>query len=103
MNLVAVPTPFPWKTTYNTFYDVELTSSTLDYFKESLLQIENERLGLLIDLGWYPEFDISGRFTLLLIKDRNWQKPLLLFESQCKKEMIEKIKEILQGKILLKL
>ncbi|NHZ37565.1 hypothetical protein [Massilia rubra] len=43
--------------------------------REDMLQI---RFGekLLLDVGWYPSFNESGRFLLLLVKDQEWDTPL---------------------------
>ena len=49
-------------------------SEQLDSLTEDLLQIEYEN-GYLIDLGWYPEFDENGKFTLQLIKNGDWRNP----------------------------
>ena len=50
-------------------------SEQLDSLTEDLLQVEYEN-GYLIDLGWYPEFDDKGKFTLQLIKNGDWRNPV---------------------------
>ncbi len=58
--------------------------------KEDLLQIEYPD-GYLIDVGWYPEFDITGHFKIMLIKDFNWDQPVK--DITCK-DLVELIKNI---------
>lgn len=48
----------------------------LDALKEDLLQVEYGA-HLLLDVGWYPEFDERGAFRVAVIKDQDWQQPLL--------------------------
>jgi len=48
----------------------------LDVLKEDLLQVENKDGSLLLDVGWYPEFDLSGSFGIQVIKKHDWEKPL---------------------------
>lgn len=43
--------------------------------KEDLLQITYEDK-FLIDVGWYPSFKKNGKFTLCLIENYNWEKPV---------------------------
>ncbi|WEK08955.1 MAG: hypothetical protein P0Y51_28490 [Candidatus Pseudomonas colombiensis] len=47
----------------------------LDALKEDLLQVEYPGQ-LLLDVGWYPEFDKDGAFRVQVIKDQDWQQPL---------------------------
>lgn len=42
--------------------------------KEDLLQVEYPN-GCLVDVGWYPEFDIKGYFKIMIIKDFDWDNP----------------------------
>lgn len=42
---------------------------------------ELERQTLAIDLGWYPDGKLNGRFRLLAILNDNWENPLL--EGSC--------------------
>lgn len=42
--------------------------------KEDLAQIEYPA-GVVIDIGWYPEFDRSGTFTLVVVENQDWEVP----------------------------
>lgn len=48
----------------------------LDILKEDLLQVSYYN-DYLIDLGWYPEFDQKGNFRVSVIKDYQWDNPIL--------------------------
>ena len=49
--------------------------------KEDLLQVSYEN-DYLIDVGWYPEFDEKGNFAVSVIKDYQWDNPIL--QKSCK-------------------
>lgn len=71
------------KITYNDFeIDPTLSFEKLKWsFKEDLIQI-NFYDTYILDIGWYPEFDINGSFTLEVIKNEEWDHPI--FEKKCK-------------------
>lgn len=48
----------------------------IDLLKEDMLQVSYDN-GYLIDVGWYPEFDEEGNFRVYLIKDLQWDNPIL--------------------------
>ena len=80
-----------WKIEYNNFteYDVGIHGSN-DLFElnEDLLRLHNEKANLIIDLGWYPNHDINGKYLLLLVKDYNWDCPLEQMTTISKNEII---------------
>lgn len=84
-----------WIVKYNYFseYDPKTDGSRhIEELCEDLLQLENNNL--LIDLGWYPEFDINGSYTLLLIdtlNDNAFDFPLMQFKTKDKNEILSKI------------
>ncbi len=84
-----------WTIKYNTFSEYDPESDNPEYAAElceDLLQLENKNL--LIDLGWYPEFDISGSYTLRLVDITNenpFDFPLEQFKSKSKNEIICRI------------
>lgn len=41
--------------------------------KEDLLQLKFNKY--IIDLGWYPEFNVEGSFHIVVIKNNNWDNP----------------------------
>jgi hypothetical protein len=78
--------PVEWKITFHELYNIHPSEADsiqgfpMDvsiwhtYFGQDLLQIRNDKAGLLLDVGWYPHADPSGRFGLKLIKrvQENW-------------------------------
>ena len=84
-----------WTIKYNTFSEYDPEKDPPEYAAElceDLLQLENNNL--LIDLGWYPEFDISGSYTLRLVditKENPFDFPLEQFKSKSKNEIICRI------------
>lgn len=48
----------------------------LTELKEDLAQISFPG-GLLIDVGWYPEFSKEGFFLVTVIKGEDWEEPLM--------------------------
>jgi len=48
----------------------------LSNLKEDMLQIAYKS-GYTIDIGWYPEFNKNGAFTIVVIKSHEWTKPIL--------------------------
>lgn len=85
-----------WKIEFNSFteYDV-IKYGEEDSFElcEDLLQLYNEKSNLIIDLGWYQNFDINGNYVLLLIKNFNWDAPLRKVVSKSKKEIKDYIEK----------
>lgn len=85
-----------WKIEYNNFteYDVNIHGlNDLFELHEDLLQLHNEKVNLIIDLGWYPSYDINGKYLLLLVKDYKWDCPLEQVASKSKKEIIDCIEK----------
>lgn len=64
-------------------------------FKEDILQIEFVDDKYLIDIGWYPEFDPNGAFTIKVVNDFDWSNPI--FKGKCKN--IDLLKMYLQEAI----
>ena len=85
-----------WKIEFNNFteYDLSIHGKYDCYeLNEDLLQLVNEKANLIIDLGWYPNFDESGEYILLLIKNHRWDSPLKEMVSKSKKEIIDYIEK----------
>ncbi|MGR2680378.1 hypothetical protein [Chromobacterium haemolyticum] len=66
---------------YDALSDIDETfnlgdETLLFSLKEDILQIECEPLGLLVDVGWYPEFNPRGRFRIYVIQHADWDQPL---------------------------
>lgn len=85
-----------WKIIYNNFteYDIHIHDKK-DSFElhEDLLQLYHEKANLLIDLGWYPSYDINGNYLLLLVQNSQWNCPLEQISSTSKKEIIAYIEK----------
>jgi hypothetical protein len=92
--------PSNWEVSYNSFTEldpVNLGKKPGEWinFTENLLQIKNIRYNILLDVGWYPEGDPNGSYGVELIKDNDWQNPLVSFNTANKKEVVEKIELLL--------
>lgn len=70
-----------WKNGEVTFWDLDELNPALpvdqqpDLLKEDLAQVRYAN-GLLIDLGWYPDSEASGKFRVVVIQNENWESPL---------------------------
>lgn len=85
-----------WKVEYNSFteYDIEKHGeSDLFELNEDLLRLYNEKANLMIDLGWYPAYDVDGNYVLELIKNFEWDRPLKRVVSKSKKEIVSDIEK----------
>ncbi|SFR69488.1 hypothetical protein [Anaeromicropila populeti] len=72
-----------------------------DLLKEDLIQVIYES-NYLIDIGWYPEFDEEGFFRVSIIKDYQWENPVL--QKNCRdlnllKEYVDECIDIIQTKV----
>ncbi|MDM1396129.1 hypothetical protein HX049_02910 [Myroides odoratimimus] len=56
-------------------------AEVIDELKEDLLQAEFGNQ-ITLDIGWYPEFDIHGHFSVQVIANYNWEAPL--YKENCK-------------------
>lgn len=80
-----------WKVEYNNFteYDKNVHGEKYCFeLNEDLLRLSNDSADLVIDLGWYPVFDINGNYTLILLKNNDWDNPLEKLITQSKNEVI---------------
>jgi hypothetical protein len=67
------------------------------YLTEDLLQIEVGNQNLLIDLGWYGEIHSNqGEFKLFVIKNQDWENPLVTESSKSQKIITKKFENILK-------
>ena len=62
---------------------------------EDLLQLELPD-GCVLDVGWYPSCDPSGRYVLQIVKDRNWQEPVEKIETTSLREIWHELENILR-------
>ncbi|MDO9343634.1 hypothetical protein [Pseudomonas pergaminensis] len=49
--------------------------------KEDMLQVEYPD-GFLLDVGWFPSFDAKGHFQIKVVKDYDWDSPILTLTTQ---------------------
>lgn len=85
-----------WKIEFNNFteYDMAVYGKHDCYeLHEDLLQLLNEKANLVIDLGWYPNYDENGNYLLFLIKNYNWDSPLEKVASKSKSEIVAHIEK----------
>lgn len=68
------------------------TPEVYEELKEDLIQILYSNR-FLIDVGWYPSFQENGKFTLLLIENNNWEKPVFKKRTRSIKVVRETIEE----------
>lgn len=91
-----------WEVSYNKFLEIDPNDLKEDddiwiHFTQDILQMKYvfKEIYLTLDLGWYPETEFDGTYRLEIIKDQDWINPLETFESRSKKEIVEKIEELL--------
>ena len=94
--------PSGWEVIINSFLDVDVTQYSSDDtiwrgFTENILHIRStlKKKDIAIDLGQYPENDVSGAFHLMVIKNNNWKEPVEEINSRNKDEIVDKIEEFL--------
>ncbi|ALH95485.1 hypothetical protein [Acinetobacter equi] len=54
----------------------------VDFLTEDLLQINFFCDRFIIDVGWYPSTSKKGCFTIMLIKNQDWTKPLFISNTR---------------------
>lgn len=59
--------------------------------KEDLAQVHYGN-DVILDLGWLPEFQPTGRFILCVIKSGDWEQPVLRVETTNLRELTELLK-----------
>lgn len=71
-----------WKIEYNVFKidDKKPLKEQIWELNEDILQatyIDSEGNNYLLDIGWYPEFNVRGHFIIYIIKNYDWENPLV--------------------------
>ncbi len=71
------------RVTYNDFeIDEEVSlGEQRDQLKEDMLQISFPD-NIILDIGWYPEFDLCGSFKIVVIKDFDWSDPIFYRQTR---------------------
>ncbi|MBY8911646.1 hypothetical protein KY305_02580 [Bacillus sp. YC2] len=81
-NLLRLKIPDGWTIDYNTLKDTNPKAlgaedeAWLFDFNQDLLQISHKMKNLLLDVGGYPEGDLTGSYGKELIKNEEWERPL---------------------------
>jgi len=65
--------------------------------KEDMLQVEYAG-GLLLDVGWYPSFDTHGGFRINVIKNYDWDCPVIALTAHATGDLVEQL-VVAQGAI----
>jgi hypothetical protein len=101
ISLQPLRIPAGWNVVSNNFFDVEPGDNIYinglpdgdiwELFLQDMLLLRDERNQLLLDLGWQPEADPNGNYSLILIKNEDWSNPIASHESQSKSEIVDKI------------
>ena len=77
MSQVKIDKTLRGKVTFDDLSEL-LSGKSLDtdiyLLKEDLLQVSYGS-GYLLDVGWYPEFKLSGEFSIFVIKNEDWEHP----------------------------
>jgi hypothetical protein len=72
---------FRWKTGRVTFWDLDPVNEhtplpdQADNLKEDMAQIEYPS-GVLLDVGWFPEFARDGAFVIVVVRPGEFDRPL---------------------------
>ncbi len=53
----------------------------IDLLQEDLIQIEFPKK-IVVDVGWYPSWDPSGHFQVVVVRDGDWKSPLLFMQAK---------------------
>ena len=103
MPLARLRIPTGWTVKWNTLSEPADGSviPPCDDLTEDLLLLENPERGVVIDLGWLPEFSPEGRFVLTAIKHRAdgeeaWERPLRVIECDSYTTIRSRIEEWLE-------
>lgn len=83
-------------------YNSELSlENNLDNLKEDLIQIKYEN-NYALDVGWYPEYNIDGKFQVIITKNFDWDNLVFVKRAEdiviLEKNLSEAV-SIIQNKI----
>ncbi|MGN0144321.1 MAG: hypothetical protein ACI398_05015 [Clostridium sp.] len=94
--------PEGWTIKNNTLFKIEeeliknLDNDTRNKLSEDMLNIVNHLKNIIIDVGWYPQFDINGHFGLVVVKDNIWIKPIDTLVTRDINVVIDKVNKIME-------
>ena len=82
----------PGYVTYNPYKLSPNDMTDLKYLSEDMLQVEYPN-SYILDVGWYGKFQtLNGVFIIQIIKDTDWEKPILIEEYKSVTELYEGMK-----------
>jgi hypothetical protein len=64
--------------------DVPLNLQEYSLIEDILLA---EYVDYSIDVGWYPEFDLNGHFSVMIVKNDDWENPIMKKECRTLTEL----------------
>src|SRR4051812_8605614 len=90
--------PGGWLVDYNELREVDPAALLTGddgwrYLDEDLLQIVEAREDYRLDVGWYPELDETGAFTLVMIRGGDWDNPVFTFSTRSLPALVEQIED----------
>lgn len=95
--------PAGWVVEYNQLFELD-PSSELDsdrasaFFKQDLLQLTNPRLDWLVDVGWYPDGDMTeGAFRLVVQQGDFRGERLHEFHTSSRRELVLEMERVLHA------
>ena len=71
----------------------EAVEDDRDLFTEDLFQATEPSGRFLLDVGWLPEADLSGTFVCQLVRDGEWDPPVLVYRTKRLAEVHEWLEE----------
>jgi hypothetical protein len=93
--------PKGWQVSFNIFMEIDPLNQDINNFdpgwdlSQDLLQIQSVQRDIIIDLGWYPDHDPNGEYKIFVIKNLDWENPLITYASRSKDEIVSKIERLL--------
>ena len=78
---------------FNINSDIPLSEQIME-LTEDLLQVEYANQ-IVLDLGWYPELDPNGFFIIYVIKNYNWDTPIISENAKSFDELKYKMLKII--------
>jgi hypothetical protein len=102
--------PTGWTMAWNDFVELNPDPSAAPesdhwlYFHQDLLLLKNEQRSLLIDVGWYPDGNPTGKFRAVLLQHyediemmrRSWDTPIKSAVSPSRQEIVAIIEQWLR-------
>jgi hypothetical protein len=98
--------PMGWAIIWNTFHEIEARFKSWDdtswNFSEDMFHAENKFRGVVIDLGWIPEFRANGRFVLRAVRRAaggehyNWDRPSRTMTTRSKRKVVDTLEAWLE-------